>query len=160
MNTNEYLKIKHLRDQFDEALNSEADVLAIEKADLLTLFNASLGRTYGEVEFNAKLIKITPKERRDDDILEVTLSATFDNDLLGGVGKFFGRQLTVYLEPAPAQESYDDDDDEYGPGVPVTEEDPSQLALPLDADEDGAQIVEQANADPLTSYTGDDPEIF
>lgn len=157
MNTNEYLKIKNLRDQFDEALNSNADVLAIEKADLLTLFNASLGRTYGEVEFNAKLIKITPKERRDDDILEVTLSATFDNELLGGVGKFFGRQLTVYLEPAPAQESYDDGDDNDHANF---EEDPSQLALPLDADEEGALVVEQAPVDPLTSYTGDEPEIF
>lgn len=152
MNVNDYLEIKQLRDTFDEALMGPAEVLTIEKADLVTLFNAALGRSYGEVEFNAKLIKITPKERRDDDILEVTLSATFDNDLLGGVGRFFGRQLTVYLEPAP-QEAYDDRGDENADQASGADrhDDPNQMALPLDEEPDD-------QADPLTGYNGEESE--
>ncbi len=149
MNTNDYLKIKALRDTFDDALHGPAEVLNIEKTDLVTLFNAALGRSFGEVEFTAKLIKITPKERRDDDILEVTLSATFDNELLGGVGRYFGRQMTVIMEPAPQQIEDGDDDDEHQ----ERHEDPNQMNLPLDADEEG---TESAEIDPLTGYNGDD----
>ena len=168
MDADRFLKFKGLRDKYsDQIENREVGSVQVEKNDFLDLLQATLERGHVEVQFNGKFTKLTPKEKYDGNLIDVTFTTLFGAAFLGKIGTLFGMGCQVYVEPVSRAEG--------GAAPALSDEEEkariakSQLGLPFDGPtaEPAPEEPHQAGVDRIastcpacggTSYVGEGSE--